>query len=73
MNTHDLLSMKSDDDADIGIVYAPSPTTLRIYGSCYMATKDAAKTLKILDPIGAVVATYDYWQNQWIEAASRRE
>ncbi|MEL8054576.1 MAG: hypothetical protein AAGK66_00340 [Pseudomonadota bacterium] len=66
----DLFSMKSEDDGvDLGVVYSPSPDTLRVFGASYMLDKETSGTLKILDPEGADFATFDVWQSEWILAA----
>ena len=70
MNMPDLYSMQSeDDDVDLGVVYSPSPDTLRVFGASYMQDKETSGTLKILDPQGAAHASYDVWQSEWILAA----
>lgn len=70
MNMPDLYAMQSEDDGvDLGVVYSPSPDTLRVFGASYMQDKETSGTLAILDPKGAVYATYDVWQNKWILAA----
>ncbi|WP_420013187.1 hypothetical protein [Tateyamaria sp.] len=67
MNTPEMLSMQSEDDAiDLGVVFSPSPETLRVFGASYMQDKETSGTLKILDPQGATYASYDVWQNTWI-------
>ena len=54
MSMPDLYSMRSeDDDIDVGVVYSPSPETLRVFGASYMQDKETSGTLKILDPQGA--------------------
>lgn len=56
----DLFSMKSEDDSvDLGVVYSPSPETLRVFGASYMLDRETSGTLKILDPQGAAYATFD--------------
>lgn len=70
MSMPDLFSMQSEDDAvDLGVVYSPSPETLRAFGASYMHDMETSGTLKILDPQGATYATFDVWQNKWILAA----
>ena len=70
MNTRDLFSMCSEDDSlDLGVLYSASDATLRLFGAAYMRDPDAKGTLKILDPKGEIVATYDYWQEKWIDTA----
>lgn len=70
MSMPNLFSMQSEDDAvDLGVVYSPSPDTLRVFGASYMQDKETSGTLKILDPHGAAYANYDVWQSKWILAA----
>lgn len=70
MNTPEMFSMQSEDDAiDLGVVFSPSPETLRVFGASYMQDKETSGTLKILDPQGATYAFYDVWQSKWILAA----
>ena len=70
MSMPNLFSMLSEDDAvDLGVVYSPSPDTLRVFGASYMQDNETSGTLKILDPQGAAYATYDSWQSKWILAA----
>ena len=70
MSMPNLFSMQSEDDAvDLGVVYSPSPDTLRVFGASYMQDNETSGTLKILDPLGAAYATYDVWQSKWILAA----
>ncbi len=70
MSMPDLYSMQSEDaNVDVGVVYSPSPDTLRVFGAAYMQDKETSGTLKILDPQGATYASYDVWQNKWIHAA----
>ena len=70
MSMPNLFSMLSEDDAvDLGVVYSPSPDTLRVFGASYMQDNETSGTLKILDPQGAAYATYDVWQSKWILAA----
>ena len=60
MNMPDLYAMQSEDDAvDLGVVYSPSPETLRVFGASYMLDKNTSGTLKILDPEGATYARFD--------------
>jgi len=73
MNTPEMFSMQSEDDAiDLGVVFSPSPETLRVFGASYMQDKETSGTLKILDPQGATYASYDFWQNKWILATENR-
>ncbi|MDU9006731.1 hypothetical protein BCF46_3730 [Litoreibacter meonggei] len=66
----DMFSMRSDDDTvDVGIVYSPSPETLRVFGASYMQDKETSGSLKILDPKGATFATFDVWQSKWVLTA----
>ena len=66
----DMFSMRSEDDAvDVGVVYSPSPETLRVFGASYILDKETSGTLKILDPTGATFATFDVWQSKWVLAA----
>ena len=66
----DMFSMRSEDDAvNVGVVFSPSPETLRVFGASYMLDKETSGTLKILDPQGADHATFDVWQSKWILAA----
>ncbi|WP_187430141.1 hypothetical protein ROLI_046590 (plasmid) [Roseobacter fucihabitans] len=68
----DMFSMRSEDDAvDVGVVYSPSPETLRVFGASYMLNKETSSTLKILDPQGTLFATFDIWQSKWVLAAER--
>ena len=70
MNMPDLYAMQSEDhDLDLGVVYAASKQTLRLLGSSYMRDSQTTGTLKILNPDGAKVATFDVWQGKWVEAA----
>ena len=70
MSMPNLFSMQSEDDTvDLGVVYSPSPDTLRVFGASYMQDNETSGTLKILDPQGATYATYDVWQSKWILAA----
>ena len=70
MSMPNLFSMQSEDDAvDLGVVYSPSPDTLRVSGASYMQDNETSGTLKILDPQRATYATYDVWQSKWILAA----
>lgn len=67
----DMFSMCSEDDAiDLGVIYSPSPDTLRRFGASYMVDRDTSGTLKILDPNGATIATFDIWQSKWVETAA---
>ena len=73
MNMPDLYALQSeDDDVDLGVVYAPSPDTLRVFGASYMQDKETSCTLKIVDPQGATYASYDVWQNKWTLVADDR-
>lgn len=66
----DMFSMRSEDDAvDVGVVYSPSPETLRMFGASYMLDKETSGTLKILDPQGTIMATFDVRQSKWVLAA----
>ena len=66
----DLFSIKCEDESvDLGVVYSPSPETLRVFGASYMMDKETSGTLKILDPNGGAYATFDVWQSKWILAA----
>lgn len=68
----DMFSMRSEDDAvDVGVVYSPSPETLRVFGASYMLDKETSGTLKILDPQGTLFATFDIWESKWVLAAER--
>lgn len=68
----DMFSMRSEDDAvDVGVVYSPSPETLRMFGASYMLDKETSGTLKILDPQGTLFATFDIWESKWVLAAER--
>lgn len=70
MSMPDLYSMQSEDeDLDLGIVFASSEDTLKLFGSCYMQNSQTTGTLKILNPKGAKTASFDIWQNKWVEAA----
>ena len=70
MSMPELYSMQSEEDGvDLGVVYSPSPNTLRVLGASYMQDKETSGTLKILDPQGAAYVSYDVWQNKWILAA----
>ena len=70
MNTRDLFSMCSEDDAlDLGVLYSATDAPLRLFGAAYMKDPKAKGSLKILTPDGAVLATYDYWQGTWVETA----
>lgn len=45
MSMPDLFSLQSEDDAvDLGIVYSPSPKTLRVLGAPYMQDKETSGT-----------------------------
>jgi hypothetical protein len=67
-----MFSMRSKDDAvDVGVVYSPSPETLRVFGASYMLDKETSGTLKILDPQGTLFATFDIWESKWVLAAER--
>lgn len=69
MNMPDLYAMRSeDDDLDLGVAYAASEQTLRLVGSSYMRDSQTPGTLKILNPYGATIATFDVWQGKWMEA-----
>lgn len=66
----DMFSLRSEDDAlDVGVVYSPSPETLRMFGASYMLDKETSGTLKILDRQGTILATFDVWQSKWVLAA----
>ncbi|MGB7242594.1 MAG: hypothetical protein WBC93_10955 [Sulfitobacter sp.] len=66
----DMFSMRSEDEAvDVGVVYSPSPATLRMFGASYMLDKETSGTLKFLDPQGTILATFDVWQSKWVLAA----
>lgn len=70
MTTPDLYAMRSEDDElDLGIVYAASEHTLRLFGTSYMQDKATCGSLKISNPKGVTIATFDVWQNTWVEAA----
>lgn len=70
MNMPDLYAMMSeDDDLDLGTVFATSEQPLRLFGSSYMRDKQSAGSLKIVDPHGVTIATFDVWQNKWVKAA----
>lgn len=70
MNTPELYSMLSEDDGlNLGIVYAPSEQTLRLFGASYMHDSKTTGTIKILSPKGVTIASFDVWQNKWVEAA----
>ncbi len=72
MNMPDLYAMQSEDDAvDFGVVYSPSPETLRVFGASYMLDINTSGTLKILDPQGATYARFDVWQGKWIFATDK--
>ncbi|MEM1363977.1 MAG: hypothetical protein AAGF94_20145 [Pseudomonadota bacterium] len=72
MNMPDLYAMQSEDDAiDLGVVYSPSPDTLRVFGASYMLDKNTSGRLKILDPQGATYTRFDVWQSKWIFAANK--
>jgi len=65
--------MRIEDDAlDLGVVYAPSEQTLRRFGASYMQDKQTSGSLKIIDPQGITIATFDIWQNKWVEAADSK-
>jgi len=69
MTIPDLYSMQSDDeDLDLGIVYAPSQETLKLFGASNMHDSETSGPLKILSPKGVTLATFDIWQNKWVEA-----
>ena len=73
MNTPEMFSMQSEDDAiDLGVVFSPSPETLRVFGASYMLDQETTGTLKILDPHGSIYATFDVWQSKWILATEDR-
>lgn len=70
MSMPNLFSMQSEDDAvDLGVVYSPSPDTLRVFGASYMQDNETSGSLKILDPQGSAYEPYDVWQSKWILAA----
>lgn len=70
MNMPDLYSMRSEDeDLDLGIVYASSQETLRLFGATYMHDSETSGSLMIVSPKGVAIATFDVWQNRWVDAA----
>lgn len=70
MNMPDLYSMRSEDeDLDLGIVCASSQETLRLFGATYMHDSETSGSLMIVSPKGVAIATFDVWQNRWVDAA----
>ena len=70
MNMNDLFSMSSESDSeDLGVLYSTSVETLRMFGGAYMQAETAKGSLKILDPKGVLLSSYDYWQGSSIDAA----
>jgi len=70
MNMPDLFSMQSDDEGlDLGIVYASSEETLRLFGASYMHDRETSGSLMIVSPKGVAIATFDVWQDRWVDAA----
>lgn len=70
MNMNDLFSMRSENDSeDLGVLYSTSVESLRMFGGAYMQAETKKGSLKILDPKGALLSSYDYWQGTWIDAA----
>ena len=49
----------------LGVIYSTSEATLRAFGASYMRDPKTIGSLKLVNPSGQLVATFDVWTDHW--------
>ncbi len=63
----------NDQGRDLGTVYSTSSDTLRDFGAAYMRDPKTRGEVTLKDSDGRAIASFDIWQDRWLETAETIE
>ena len=70
MSENGLFALHGEDAVHhLGVIYSTSEATLRAFGASYMRDPKTIGSLKLVNPSGQLVATFDVWTDNWKDTA----
>lgn len=69
MNKNGLFALHGEDAVrHLGVIYSTGEATLRAFGASCMRDPKTIGSLKLVNPSGLVVTSFDVWTDNWKDA-----